>query len=220
MSNASNSVKRVVIFGAGGRVGQLLTAEVLRREIAVKAVLRDPSKLALRHDLLTVTKGDVLRAEDVVAGVEGVDAVLSAVGQRRGSAHDTMTQFGGHLVSAMERAQVTRVVSLLGAAVVMPGDGPPDFGRRLVMTAMKLLARHVLEDAQRHADILRASSLAWTIARPPRIVDGPPRATIEAAAFRSLGGRSTITAADVARFMMSELVEQKFVREAPMITSS
>lgn len=215
-----SETKQLVIFGAGGRVGAFAIKEALARGLTVRAVLRHPEQLHIRHQNLSIVTGDVLRRSDVEAGVLGMHAVVSTVGQRRGSARDTMEIFARNLVPAMQAARVERVVTLLGAGVSLPDDGPASFGRRLVIGAMKLLARHVLEDAQHHADALRASDLRWTIVRPPRIVDGPPRAHIQAAPFLSLGAGDTIVAEDVARFMIGEALEERFVRQAPMVAST
>ena len=74
------TAKTLAIFGATGRAGQHLVQQALERGYCVRALARDPGKLALQNERLLVIQGslsDTARVEQVVAGA---DAVLSALG--------------------------------------------------------------------------------------------------------------------------------------------
>src|SRR4051794_8055807 len=73
-------IMRIVVFGANGPTGRLLTARSVAAGHETVAVTRHPDTFPLQDDRLTVLPGDVLDADQVDLAVEGADAVLSALG--------------------------------------------------------------------------------------------------------------------------------------------
>ncbi|GAA2780018.1 NAD(P)-dependent oxidoreductase [Crossiella cryophila] len=70
-------MSKIIVFGAGGRVGRLVVAEALARGHQVTSVVRDPA----RHPDLPgqVVTGDVTDAASVAALVPGHDVAVSTV---------------------------------------------------------------------------------------------------------------------------------------------
>ena len=121
---------KVVLFGASGGVGRLLLRELLDQEHTIEAGVRDPAKIDVHHARLTVVRGDVTDPEAVRSAVADAEAVVSVVGQSRGSPTDLLARFAANLGPALAGTDVQRVVTLVGAGVTWPGDGPPGLGRR------------------------------------------------------------------------------------------
>ncbi len=212
---------RLAVFGASGKVGSLIVYQALEKGHEVTAFLRTSSKLQeagipATHERLKIVQGDVHNAKQVSAAVEGQEAVLSAVGRTRTSGKDVLAAAARNLLSAMEQHDVRRLVSLLGAGVPDSRDSA-SFGRSLMRGVMKLTVRDMLEDADSHADQVRASSLDWTIVRPPRLIDGPRTGSYRTG-YLNLGPMETISRADLADFMLRLAVEGGYEREAPMIS--
>ena len=64
------TAKTLAIFGATGRAGQHLVQQALARGYCVRALARDPGKLALQNERLLVIQGslsDPARVEQVIA---------------------------------------------------------------------------------------------------------------------------------------------------------
>ena len=70
----------IVIFGANGPTGQILTKQALAAGHTVVAVTRHPEAFALQNARLQVMHGDVFDRTSVEQAVAGQDAVLSAIG--------------------------------------------------------------------------------------------------------------------------------------------
>ena len=68
---------KITLYGASGMIGSRILDEALRRGHAVKAVVRNPEKVATRPNL-TVTAGDVTDAQSIAATAAGSDVVISA----------------------------------------------------------------------------------------------------------------------------------------------
>lgn len=207
---------RITVFGASGRTGRQMVEQALAGGHEVTAFVRDPAKLAITHGRLRVVRSDIADAERVHEAVRGADAVISALGQTKTSAKDVLTTAAGRITAAMRTEGVARLVSLVGAGVPDECDTPTP-GRRLMRGLMKLLARHVLEDAERHAELVRASGLEWTLVRPPRLTDGPRTGKYRTGYLR-LGPAESISRADLAAFMLELAADGRYVREAPMVS--
>lgn len=68
----------IALIGASGFVGSAILKEALNRGHQVKAIVRNPEKIAVHHDHLTIEKANVLEASQVTEAVKGTDAVISA----------------------------------------------------------------------------------------------------------------------------------------------
>jgi len=103
--------RRLLIVGATGGTGRQLVAQALERGFAVTALARNPAKLAIEHERLTVARGDVLDAASVEAAMRCQDAVLCALGHRpRLYPTRILSRGTDNIVRAMEACGVRRLV--------------------------------------------------------------------------------------------------------------
>lgn len=58
-------MKRILLYGATGRTGGLILTYALRQGYAVTALVRNPDKLLIEHEHLTVIRGQPTNPEDV-----------------------------------------------------------------------------------------------------------------------------------------------------------
>ncbi|MFT8421759.1 MAG: NAD(P)H-binding protein [Gluconacetobacter sp.] len=81
------------------------------------------------------------------------------------------------LVDVMNARTIRRLVCITGLGTGdSRGHGGFFFGRPL----LPLLLRHIYDDKNRQEDIIRASTLDWTIVRPTMLNDKPARGHIRA----------------------------------------
>jgi uncharacterized protein YbjT (DUF2867 family) len=208
----------VTVFGATGSIGQHVVRQATAAGHDVRGFTRDPSKGAQLPDSVTWIAGDLADAGAIGKAVEGSDGVLWAVGPTRNTV-DQVDLFGDAarwLVNSMELHAVKRLVALSGAGIAVRGERKP-LGGRIMSAVVRRMATHVLAAKQREYEVFSASSLDWTLVRPPRVVDGAPTGRL-AAGPELRGNRAT--AGDVAEFMVRELTERTYVRGAPFIASA
>ena len=189
---------RLFILGANGKTGTQLIDLALARTHEVTAFVRSPAKITRRHPQLRVQRGDPHRVYELVRSLPGHDVVLSALGVRPPRAfrpHTLVQECAASTVAAMTRAGVRRLV-LVSAAVLFPEKG-------LRFALFRWLLTHVMRDLGTAEEVVRATSLDWTIARPPRLVDGPDEAY-----------RSTRDALPVGGFSMSFRAAAAFMLDA------
>lgn len=205
----------IAVFGASGRTGIPLCQQALERGHDVVAHARSPEKLPFA-DEVAVVEGDAYTGEGVVEAVADADAVVSVLGQSDDSPDDLLTVAGDHILEAMASEDVDRFVTLVGAGVREEGESV-SLGGRVMGTLLKLLARSVLEDAADHVEHVTATDLEWTVVRVPRLTEGDPDGDYRAGDVEL--GFEAIGRADVARFLLDCLEEDRYVREMPKLGS-
>ncbi len=207
---------RLTVFGASGRTGRPLVQQALDAGHDVVAFVRDPAKLPLQHERLTVVQGDGMKLEDVESAVRGSDAVLSTLGQSKGSPKDLQTVATRNIVAAMEKYGVRRLVSLTGAGVDAPED-QPKLINNIIKFALKTLSGAVLQDALGHVDVIKSSNLDWVIVRGPRLTEGP-RTNKYRVGWVGVNTGTSISRADLADFMLKQVTDNTYLRKMPMIS--
>jgi putative NADH-flavin reductase len=108
---------KLALIGATGFVGSHLLQEALQRGHQVTAIVRDPSKLSLTHDNLTIAKGDINSINELAALLTGHDLVLSAfnAGWSNPNLYDDFLAGCKAIEAATEKAGVKRLIVIGGA---------------------------------------------------------------------------------------------------------
>jgi putative NADH-flavin reductase len=147
-------------MGATGGTGQEVVQQALERGHHVTAFVRSPEAVTLRHERLSVLKGDVTDENQLSEAMQNHDAVVSALGPRQvfkpsSLLHDSAVA----TTRAMRRSGVKRLL-ILSAAAHFPG-----IPNRIV----SFILRNHMRDSLAMEKVVQDSGLDWTIARPPRL---------------------------------------------------
>ncbi|MFP5502611.1 MAG: NAD(P)-dependent oxidoreductase [Candidatus Sericytochromatia bacterium] len=165
----TDKTRSLFLIGATGRLGGRLLAEALGRGWAVTALVRDPARLAVRHPALRVVRGDVRDRPTLEALLPGHDAVVSALGTRRGQEpYETLSSGMAALAAAMEAVGPRRLVAV-AAAGILQADAQT---LRRDMPGYPAAFRSGSAEHLKAWQTLQASSLDWTIVCPPELVEG------------------------------------------------
>ena len=156
--------------------------------------------------------------------VEGQGAVLVALGPRPGEDPRLLTVALRHVVDAMTRAGVARLLVVSGAGIRVAGDRKPAADR-----AISALGRVVdgddVEAKEAQLALLQGTTLDWTVVRPPRLAaddDGAGAAGAPAprplvADPHELRGGRRLPHGELAAWMLDELEARRWVRQAVFV---
>jgi putative NADH-flavin reductase len=208
---------KLTIFGATGRTGKLLVEQALAKGHEVVAFVRNPSKLALHNDWLTLVPGDIQDAAAVTRAVAGAEAVISVLGPSSNKPVFEITRGTGHILAAMRTLNVRRLVISSGAGIRDPNDAPKLLDR-LVHLLVRLFSRNVYEDMKQAVAIVRSSDRDWVVVRVPALTDAPPTGKIRAA-YVGKGMGLRISRADLAAFMLEQVEQDTYLCKAPAIST-
>ena len=208
---------KLTVFGATGGAGQEVVKQALAGGHAVTAYVRTPSKLTIQNDALTVVQGDLDDETKLREAIAGADAVISALGPTSNTPERPLTAGMQNIVAAMDAEGVSRLIAATGAGVADPND-TPGLIHKAIGLALRVSAKHVLEDSLGMVEVIRTSDLEWTLARAPRLNDKPATGQIKVG-YVGKGPGTQLSRADFARFMLDQLESDEWVRKAPMLSN-
>ena len=163
-------------LGANGPSGRQVVRQALDRGLRVDALTRRPESFPIQHDRLQVIGGDATDPAVVDAAVAPVDAVISVIGTSLTRQPVSVYSASARLVvAAMQRHGQRRLIVVTSTGLTPPSQRPDSslLERTLAPLARKTFGRTVYDDMEQLEAIVSASSLDWTIVRPPGLTDNP-----------------------------------------------
>jgi putative NADH-flavin reductase len=193
---------RLAVFGASGPTGQEIVREALSRGHEVTAAARRPEAIAAAPGLVVV-KADVTDPQSPLATtVEGVDAVLSALGTRDRGPTTVYSLGARRIVEAMQFAGVRRLVCISSEGIEIP-DGTPLVQRLVIRHVVQRLYKNAYADMRAMEAFLETSSaINWTIVRAPMLRDGVSSGSYRVALDKPLSGGGALRRSELADFML------------------
>ncbi len=201
--------RTIAILGAGGPLGRATIVAARAAGCDVRVLVRRPMA---DTDGIAVVVGDATRREDIERTITGADAVISLVGPKAGAPRDLSSRVSLELLHAARARGPRRVILVTGALVGAPNLGWFYRGlRRLI----GLFAPGALEDRRTSEKVLSASTLDWTIVRPPRLTDGTSQARIGEDLV--VGAFASIARPALAGVLVDLASSDRHVREAVVV---
>jgi uncharacterized protein YbjT (DUF2867 family) len=99
----------LLVTGATGNVGQAVLAALADKPVAVRAFVRDPSRLRVAASNIEVVRGDLADSDSLERALKGVDAAFLASGFS-----PRMAELHTRFVAAAKKTGVGRLVQLSG----------------------------------------------------------------------------------------------------------
>ncbi|AQG80118.1 NAD(P)-dependent oxidoreductase [Spirosoma montaniterrae] len=212
----------IAIFGATGRTGLPLVQKALDAGHSVRALVRNPQKMTIKHPKLTLIQGSSLDAAKVAETVRGADGVISTLGPDKNSPADLQTRSTQLIINAMNQYDLRRLISLTGGGVRDETNDKPKFMDHAIVFIMKNIAgkgaRNALLDGINHADLIRRTNIDWTIVRGPVLTDDPAKGRYQVGYVGTVPGIK-LTRADLADFMLKAFEKKTHVRDMPFVTN-
>ncbi len=206
----------IVIFGATGVTGRYLVEQALDQGYNVTAFARNPAVVTTQHVRLSIVKGDVFHPAAVQEAVANQDAVLCTIG-----GHDRLrAALSGHprspglctigtrnILDAMKTLGVSRLICLSAWGIGDSKGRVPVIFRNVIFP---LLMKEEYEDKEAQEQLIRQSTLDWTIVRPSRLTNGPRTGNYRMKSSLEFSLQSSISRADVADCLLRQLTDQTF----------
>jgi putative NADH-flavin reductase len=205
---------KIVIFGANGATGKILTKQALDAGHTVTAVTRHPETFPLHDVRLDVMGGDVFDLDLVERAVAGQDAVLSTLGVPFSREPIAIYSKGmAHIVQAMTHSGVRRVVCVSSSAAGTNHDTGAGFifDKVLQPIVMSTIGKTTYADMKKMETLLRESDVNWTVVRPSGLFE-----TLAVTEYRLAEDhirRQFTSRADLADCMLQQLTTDHYVRK-------
>jgi putative NADH-flavin reductase len=207
---------RVLIFGATGATGRYLVSQGLEQGCQVTAFARDPSSLTTNHPNLTIVKGDLSDGNSIANALNGVDAVISVLGNDTRKALFKPSHIISHslpnIISAMQQGGVERLVFVTSFGV----SANMFWLEKLLL---KTLLGNLFADLPLQETLIKESGLNWTIVRPARLTNGPKTGEYRSGdIYIYIHPFTSISRVDVAAFLLEEVVSSEYQKKVVTIS--
>lgn len=212
---------RIAVFGATGIAGRAIVKEALQKGHEVSVLTRDAQKVTIRHERLHVVEGNVLNRNIVHNLLEGQEAVIQTLGiGGKGDGRPTtfVSEANNIIMEEMEKTNVRRLVAI---SVIGAGDSQnflPWIYRKAVLPLFMKWFQAIIDDKNRMEPSIMASKLDWTIVRCTTIKECPATGKVNAT-LNGKGIKFSISAADMATFMVKQLTDNRFMKQTPTISN-
>ena len=212
---------KVTIFGATGFSGQAILSEAIKQGHEVTVLVRDASKVKNRHENLRIIVGNVLDTQAVADALQHQDAVIQCLGvggKGDGKPTTFISDATRVIIDEMQRQNVKRLIALSNVGAGDSETFQPWIFNKIILPYFMNWLRVIIDDKNRMEPIITNSHLDWTIVRCPNIVDKPAKETCNAT-LDGKGLKLSITLPDLAKFMVDQLKQTAFFKQAPSVSN-
>lgn len=212
---------KIIIFGATGFSGQAILEEAVRQGHEVTVLVRDASKIHNKNNNVKIVEGNVLEPAVVSSVLHHQEAVIQCLGvggKGDGKPTTFISDATKVIVDEMQKQNIKRLIAMSNVGAGNSITFQPWFFTKFILPYFLKWLKVIIEDKNRMEPIIMNSNLNWTIVRCPNIVDKPSKGTCNAT-LDGKGLKMTITLPDLSRFMVDQLKQTTFIKQAPCISN-
>ncbi|MBB5623727.1 putative NADH-flavin reductase [Pedobacter cryoconitis] len=215
--------RKILILGATGRTGKHAIPMALEKGYEVVALVRNPAKIVVKHDRLTIVEGLPVNIDDIRKAMEGCDVVLSllspltrgeAISFRKINAPRILEKSMINVVRVMNEYGVKRILILSSVGVGNSWKYTPWYAKVLVrLTNFKV----IFADHNAQEDLIQTSGTNWTIARPAGLNENETIGTL-AVTYDHTPKPFQMSRKLLAKFFIDNLYSKDFIHKMPMLS--
>lgn len=212
---------KIVVFGATGIVGKAVVNEALKKGHEVTVLTRNARKVTIRHEHLHIVEGNVADKNVVRTVLKDQEAVIQTLGiggKGDGKPTSIVSEANKIIMTEMEQMNVKRLIAI---SVIGAGDSLtflPWIYRKLVLPLFMKWFQAVIDDKNRMEPMIKRSGLDWTIVRCTTVKERPATGKVNAT-LDGKGLKFSISASDMAVFIVNQLTDNSFLKQNPTISN-
>ena len=208
---------KIVIFGATGKTGKLLTEQSLAKGHQVTVYVRNPNAVSIQNPNLKIVVGNLDEKLKLKDALKGAEACFSTLGG------NSLTKRSPQLISGIDNIVRVAEDEVVPRFIYLSSFGAGD-SKSLMPAILKffmvdLFLRIPLADHNLNEHRIMNSKLHWTLVRPGGLTDGPQTGNLFYGTNAFKQGKTSISRADVAAFMLAQLEDSTFTKKAVWLFS-
>jgi len=168
---------KILILGATGRTGKWILAEALEQGYKVNCLVRKPEEINQNHSALKIYKGSPESISELESALKGCDAIISALNISRKSdfpwsklrtPKTFLSDVMKNIITLSTKIKIDRIVVCSAWGVADTEKEIPLWFNWFIKNSNIGVA---YKDHERQENLLKSSTLNWTIVRPSGLVD-------------------------------------------------
>lgn len=208
---------KIAVIGSTGKSGKYLVKHLLNQGFHLKLLIRNPESFQNQNPLIEVVKGDVKNSKIVRTLIDGCQAVISTLGLGQTPSETSIfSQATKNVIRSMNESKVQRYIVITGLNVDTPFDKKSP-KTKFATDWMYTNYPKSTADKQLEYNILVDSNINWTLVRLPMIEQTDTRSKINVSLEDCQGDK--ISATDLAHFLIEQLFEDTYIKQAPFIAN-
>jgi putative NADH-flavin reductase len=196
----------ILILGGTGRVGSQIATYALRDKHHVTVLVRNPEKIDINSNF-TIIQGNVLNKDDIVSAIHGIDVVFSALST---DGTTTLSESMPFIIEAMEHEGIKRIITIGTAGILQSRTTPNTL--RYQSSESRQKSTRASEDHHKVYDMLKQSTLEWTIVCPTYLPDEERVGSYRIDRDFLPEGGSKISVQDTAEFTLKQIKESDYIK--------
>lgn len=197
----------ILILGATGRVGSQIVTYALHDSHHVTVLVRTKEKIQINHGNLTIIQGNVLNKDDIVRALNGIDIVISALNT---DGTTTLSESMPLIIGAMENEGIKRIITV-GTAGILQSRTTPN-ALRYQSSESKQKSTRAAREHHKVYDMLKQSTLNWTIVCPTYLPDGERTGKYRIERNFLPQGGAKISVPDTAEFTFKQITASDYIK--------
>jgi putative NADH-flavin reductase len=198
---------KIILFGATGGTGKLVTQQALQAGHQVTVVVRNPNAFDVKHQNLNIIKGDVFELATFENVLKDKDVVVSCLGIQKREPTTVYSDGVSNIIKAMESHNLKRIICLSAGAVIVPPKGS-FMTKFFIKNILQKIFKYLYADMLVMEKILKATKLNYTIVRPPWLRDTKHTGIYRMAINEHLKNPTKISRADLADYIVGHLADE------------
>ncbi|MGY3055460.1 putative NADH-flavin reductase [Pedobacter sp. UYEF25] len=216
-------MKRILMYGATGRTGGLALEYAIAQGYEVTALVRNPDKISLQSEKLTIIKGLPTNIGDVRNAMKNCDYVISLLSAlpekesmsfRKIDPPHTIEKSIYNSIECMREYGIERIISLSSIGVGNSFRYAPWFMRLFIKISNFKI---VFADHDKQEQLLLNSNLNWTIARPVALNNKETLGQL-VISYNKTPSPFSISRKQLAKFMIDHLDKKEFIHKMPILS--
>lgn len=209
---------KILVIGGSRGIGLETVKYGLELGHAMTAFARTANGIKLDHPNLTRFDGDAMSSPSLSDALEGIDVVIQSLGVPLGfdiisKPVHLFSESTRHLIPAMKETGVRRLLCVTGYGA---GESEAALGCLERMGFHTIFGR-AYSDKTIQEELIRESSLDWTIVRPVVLTSGNRTERYRVLTDEKDWSNGLISRADVAHFLVNEATSNRYVGSAPIL---
>jgi putative NADH-flavin reductase len=202
----------VALIGSTGLAGKYISNVLLENNFEVKALIRNLDKAPKGNIEFVI--GSAFDEISLSKLIENADVVINTIGQLKNEDgfYAIITQ---KILDIMSKNNVKRYIGITGASVQLKEDKKTLLGI-IGSTIMNKQYPLMMKDKNKEIEIIKNSSLDWTIVRLPMVKDGTVNKKIKISLDKVNGTK--IYNRQIAEFIINQINNSDYVHKFPIIS--
>jgi len=217
---------KVLLLGATGRTGKMVLQIAVEKGYELNCLVRNSKKICKKYKKINIFEGSPKTISDLEKALQGCEIIISVLNISRKSDFPWsklrtpvtfLSDVMSNIIELSEKYNIKRILVCSAWGVSETKNDIPKWFKWLIDNSNISVA---YKDHERQEELLKRTSLPWTIIRPTGLTNSKKEQNILESYENRPKPKMTISRLSVAKFMVNSIKEDKLIWQSPIISGN